>query len=93
VERAEDQIAAPAGWGRAVAAVAVRPWLWATAVAQIVALAPSGWWRRRPYLPVPDAEYLRFRMQTQYGDSEHEPEPADLITYLKWCRSYRTLLR
>jgi hypothetical protein len=42
---------------------------------------------------VPDREYLRFRMQTQYGDPDHEPEPEDLLTYLKWCRSYRGLLR
>ena len=94
MERAEGEIApARAGWGRAVAAVAVRPWLWATALAQIGALAPRGWWRRRPFLPVPDREYMRFRMQTQYGDPEHEPEPSDVVTYLEWCRGYRTLLR
>ena len=92
MERAEGQIDR-AGWGRAAGAVVVRPWLWPTALAQVIALAPRGWWRRRPYLPVPDRAYLRFRMQTQYGDPDHEPEPEDLLTYLKWCRSYRALLR
>jgi hypothetical protein len=71
----------------------VRPWLWPTAAVQVVALAPVRWWRHRPYLPVPDPAYLRFRMLTQYGDPEHEPEPADLVTYLEWCRRYRALLR
>jgi hypothetical protein len=92
VERAEDPLTG-SGWGRASGAVLVRPWLWPTAVSQIVALAPRGWWRRRPFMPVPDREYLRFRMQTQYGDPDHEPEVEDLLTYLKWCRSYRALLR
>ena len=92
MERAEEPLTRP-GWGRATGAVLVRPWLWPTAVAQVVALAPRGWWRRKPFLPVPDREYLRFRMQTQYGDPDHPPEADDLLTYLKWCRSYRTLLR
>ena len=90
MERAEDPLT---GWGRAVAAVLARPSLWPTAVTQAFALAPRGWWRRRPFLPVPDREYLRFRLQTQYGDPEHRPEPADLVTYLQWCKGYRAVLR
>jgi hypothetical protein len=73
--------------------VLARPHLWATAVVQVFALAPQGWWRRRPFLPLPDRDYLRFRLQTQYGDPDHEPEPADLLSYLEWCRSYRASLR
>lgn len=81
---------APSGrWTvRATWAVLRRPRLWPTAVGQVRRLAPSGWWRRRPFLPLPDADYLRFRLETQYG-SDHEPEPADVVTYLAWCRSYR----
>ena len=60
---------------------------------QVFVLASRGWWRRAPFLPLPDPDYLRFRLQTQYGDPEHRPEPQDLVTYLEWCRSYRTLLR
>jgi hypothetical protein len=26
-------------------------------------------------------------MQTQYGDPNHPIEPADLVEYLKWCRT------
>jgi hypothetical protein len=37
---------------------------------------------------MPDAAYLRFRMITAYGDPHHEPEPADLVTYLEWCRAW-----
>lgn len=77
-----------AGWlVAAVKAVVVRPRLWVTAVRQVFVLARRGWWRRPPFLPVPDAAYLRFRLQTMYGDAEHEPEIGDLVTYLEWCRA------
>ena len=77
----------------AAGALAGRPALWPTALAQMFRLAPEGWWRRRPWLPVPDPPYLRFRLQTQYGDPERDPEPADLIAYLEWCRWYSKVAR
>jgi hypothetical protein len=52
-------------------------------------LARPGWWRRPPFLPTPDPGYLRFRLQTAYGDAGVEPPtPDDLVTYLRWCREY-----
>jgi hypothetical protein len=79
--------------GRASWAVLRRPDLWLTAVRQVQLLAAPGWWRRRPWLPLPDPAYLRFRLVTQYGDPDHPPEPADVVAYLHWCRSYRAALR
>lgn len=78
---------------RAFLAVLRRPDLWATATVQLFRLASPGWWRRWPPVPMPDPGYLRFRLQTQYGDAEREPEPADLLTYLHWCRSYAKVAR
>ena len=69
-------------------AVLRRPDLWATAVRQIARLAPDGWWRRSPYLPLPDAAYLHFRMVTAYGGDGAEPRPEDVVTYLHWCRTW-----
>ncbi|MDQ1445735.1 MAG: hypothetical protein QOI20_2199 [Acidimicrobiaceae bacterium] len=77
----------------AALAVLTRPRLWGTAVVQVGLLAPRGWWRRRPYLPTPDPAYLAFRLQTMYGDPGHQPEPADVVTYLEWCRSMHRLAR
>jgi hypothetical protein len=77
----------------AAAAVLVHPSLWATALAQVVRLAPRGWWRRPPFLPAPDRDYLRFRLQTAYGDPERAPDPADVVSYLRWCRGFRRVLR
>ena len=77
----------------AVFAVLRHPSLWFTAVRQMFRLAPNGWWRTAPFLPRPDARYLRFRLETQYGDSMHSTESRDLVTYLAWCRSYQRDLR
>jgi len=70
---------------RVIGTVAAHPSLWPTALRQLGRLAPPGWWRRRPYLPVPDADYLRFRLETQYG-TDAVPDPADVVVYLRWCR-------
>lgn len=81
-------------WTAAVAvAVAVRPWLWSTAAVQLVVLARPGWWRRWPPLPTPDPAYLRFRLLTQYGSADRRADPADVIEYLRWRRSYGRVLR
>jgi hypothetical protein len=75
-----------AALARSAVAVAVRPRLWPTALRQAQRLAVPGWWRRWPPLPKPDARYLRFRLQTAYGDPHRPPDPADVVAYLEWCR-------
>jgi hypothetical protein len=72
----------------ATLAVLRRPSLWPTAVVQVRRMAPRGWWRRRPHLPVPDAGYLRFRISTMYGDTADAPRADDVVTYLRWCREF-----
>lgn len=79
----------PAALAPVVAAVAVRPGLWATALRQLAVLAAPGWWRRAPHLPLPSPAYLRFRMVTAYGDPEATPTAVDVVTYLGWCREAR----
>jgi hypothetical protein len=79
---------ARAGW-----AVAQHPSLWTTAARQVLVLAPPGWWREPPRIPIPEPGYLRFRLQTAYGDPDHEPEPADVVTYLHWCRAWPRITR
>ncbi|MBK9181210.1 MAG: hypothetical protein IPM45_16920 [Acidimicrobiales bacterium] len=77
--------------GPAVVAVLARPRLWGTAVVELARLAPRGWWRRTPHLPLPDPAYLAFRMQTAYGSTGRPPRPADVVTWLGWCRQLRDL--
>lgn len=74
---------------RAVGAVLPHPGLWPTALRQVRRLAPTGWWRRYPFLPLPAPAYLRFRMETAYGGAGDQPPVArDLVTYLHWCRRF-----
>ena len=88
VERTSDRT--NRWWLRAGLAVARRPSLWTTALGQVRRMAPAGWWRRSPFLPVPSEDYLRFRLETQYG-SDGEVRPEDVVTYLRWCREFRHL--
>lgn len=77
---------AAAGWPAVGVAVARRPGLWVTAARQARRLAPDRWWRRSPFLPLPDRAWLRFRSETQYGDPERAPDPDDVVTWLQWAR-------
>ncbi len=81
------------GWLRAAAAIAARPGLWPVAMVQLFRLAPSGWWRRPPFLPLPDPAYLRFRLETAYGDPACVPDAHDLVSYLTWCRRWGRSMR
>jgi len=71
-----------------VRAVAARPRLWPTAARQAARLTPRRWWRRRPFLPVPDRSWLRFRAETQYGDPDRAPDAADVVAWLQWARRF-----
>ena len=74
------------GW-RALLAILPHPDLWWTGLRQARVLAAPGWWRRPPFLPLPDAGYLRFRMETAYGGAGDQPPRArDLVTYLRWVK-------
>ena len=76
---------------RAVVAIVLRPRLWPTAAVELGRMAPEGWWRRWPPLPRPDPAYLRFRMQTAYGDASAVPSEHELVDYLEWCRRMNSL--
>jgi hypothetical protein len=45
-----------------------------------------GWWKRPPFLPVPDAEYLAWRMHTAYGEERSLPPVEDVIRFAHWRR-------
>jgi hypothetical protein len=76
-----------------VGAIARRPRLWPTAARQVRKLAPTGWWRRPPFLPVPAKDYVAFRTVTQYGEIVRSPSPEDVVDYLAWCREWDSTLR
>jgi hypothetical protein len=73
------------GWWSAAVGVVVRPWLWWTALRQLARMSRPGWWKRPPFLPLPDPAYARFRLETAYGP-DGKLRSEDLVSYLEWCR-------
>ena len=43
------------------------------------------WYRRFPFLPMPDRQYLRWRMYTAYGDEQIVPAADDVVRYARWA--------
>ncbi len=87
--RAASPLGTPRGSLAAVGAVLARPRLWRAAGRQARALVAPGWWRRRPFLPVPDRAWLRFRMTTAYGDPDAPVVIDDLLDWLAWSDTVR----
>lgn len=75
-------------WG-AVRALLRHPSLWGEALRALGGTARDGWWRRFPFLPVPDRRYLRWRTATAYGTPEAEIPGEDLVAFLAWRRRQR----
>jgi len=50
------------------------------------------WYRHPPFLPLPSPRYLRWRMETAYGDPETVPSPEELYRFLRWARQTRQVV-
>lgn len=77
-------------WASLIAALAARavvnPRLALDLVRTGWAFRSRGWWRRVPFLPLPDVPYLRWRMYTAYGHEEAVPPAGDVIRFARWRR-------
>lgn len=51
------------------------------------------WYRHAPFLPLPPLSYLRWRLETAYGDPEATPSHDDVERYLAWGTSMRRNMR
>jgi hypothetical protein len=47
------------------------------------------WYRRPPFLPLPPADYLDWRLHTAFGDAGERPDERLLARYLKWTSRMR----
>lgn len=45
------------------------------------------WYRRPPFLPLPDRNYVAWRMHTAYGDHHAVPPAEDIERYARWTRN------
>ena len=77
-------------WGslalRLMARAVVNPRLAIDLLRMTWAFRGRAWWRNPPFLPVPDRQYLRWRMFTAYGDENAVPPVADVIGFARWRR-------
>jgi hypothetical protein len=73
-------------WFPTISAVLGKPHLWLTAARQFRRAVPARWWAHAPYVPRPDADYVRFRLETAYG-ARGIPSADDVVRYLEWCRA------
>ena len=44
------------------------------------------WYRQPPFLPLPPAAYIRWRMYTAYGNEAAVPPMEDVIRFARWRR-------
>jgi hypothetical protein len=44
------------------------------------------WWRQAPFLPLPDPEYLAWRLHTAYGEERDVPPVEDVLRFARWRR-------
>lgn len=56
------------------------------------AFRARGWYRRPPFLPLPSRAYLRWRMDTAYGDPDAVPTYEELERFLRWGSRMRALM-
>ena len=77
------------GWTRlslALAARAVRDPRLALALGRVAwRFRAHRWWRRFPFLPLPERTYLQWRLYTAYVDGDAVPPAEDVARYAKWA--------
>jgi len=57
----------------------------------LVEAVRSGWALRRHGRPYPSKAYLKWRIQTAYGNSDAAVSTSDLVHFLEWRRQMRRI--
>jgi hypothetical protein len=71
---------------RLAARALLRPRLAVDLLRTAWAFRRRGWYRRAPFLPLPDPVYLRWRMYTAYADEHAVPPVEDVVRFARWRR-------
>lgn len=72
-----------------LSALARHPRVWGEALRAAPSFVRRSWWRTPPFLPLPDGEYLAWRVATAYGSAASSVDPADVVAYLEWRKRQR----
>lgn len=77
-----------------LAKVAVRrPWLIPAMLEAAWTFRTNRWYRQPPFLPMPSRAYMRWRMETAYGDGNTVVPSVDLERYLRWGSDMRRRMK
>lgn len=76
-------------YAKLLAVLLRRPGLVPHALGAAWAFRARDWYRRAPFLPLPPREYVRWRMETAYGDPDEHPTADELDRYLRWASAMR----
>jgi hypothetical protein len=52
-------------------------------------LRANDWWRRVPFLPLPDRAYWRFRLATATGSPTGSADVEEIVNFAKWSARQR----
>ncbi len=66
----------------------LRPHYWVIALSVGARMIPRRWWAHWPYVPFPRKDYLKFRLETQYGGHSPQANLPDVLRYLRWVREW-----
>jgi hypothetical protein len=70
------------------ARAALRPRLAAALLRVAWRFRARHWYSRFPFLPLPDRDYVRWRMYTAYGAADALPSAPDVERYALWAARY-----
>jgi hypothetical protein len=80
----------PASWGtltlRLLGRGLLNPRLGIDLLKTLWAFRRRRWWAKVPFLPVPDRDYVRWRMYTAYADEQAVPPIEDVVRFARWRR-------
>ncbi len=66
-----------------------RPGLIPALLGMAWAFRARDWTRRAPFLPLPPRAYMRWRMETAYGDPDATPPADELERFVRWAAAMR----
>ena len=70
-----------------------KPWRVPQLLGMAWAFRARGWYRRPPFLPMPPDDYIRWRMDTAYGDPDATPPPDEFERFVVWAARMRRMAR
>lgn len=70
-----------------------RPRLWPALLSAAWAFRPRNWYRKAPFLPLPSKAYMRWRLETAYGEPDAVPPADEIARFVTWSAEMRRRMR